>query len=152
MGSGKDFDLFASSKSAWGQTPGGVWFVPCGPSGYVFLWRTPQEGSGWNDIWDVCVAPLDDRGNPLKWRRTDYSGMPLDTAMAWAEAEAEEMGAYLARKGARWRKGAATEAQLNFARSLGCTVPEGANKGLVGDMISKAKATRIFDPYLGVSR
>jgi len=146
VGSGKDFDLFASSSSAWGQTPQGVWFVPCGPSGYVFLWPTRAGEPG---TWDVCVAPLDPKGNPLKWTGTDYLGMPLETAMAWAEAEAEELGAYLARRGARWRKGEASEAQLNYARALGCVVPEGANKGLVGEMISKAKASQIFDPFAG---
>jgi len=143
-GNGESFDLFSSSASAWGQTPKGVWFIPCGPEGYVFLWPSREGEPG---TWDVYVAPQDASGRPLKWTGTDYSGMPLETAMAWAEGEAEELGAYLSRRGARWRRGAASEAQLNYARALGCTVPEGANKGLVGEMISKAKATRIFDPY-----
>lgn len=144
VGSGKDFDLFAASKSAWGQTARGVWFVSCGTAGYVFLWPTRSGESG---TWDVYLAPLDDHGAPLKWQGTDYAGMPLGTAMAWAEAEAEELGAYLTRKGARWRKGKPSDSQLNYARALGCVVPEGAAKGDLADLISKAKATRIFDQY-----
>jgi superfamily II DNA or RNA helicase len=146
VGSGGDFDLFSSSKSAWGQTPKGVWFVSCGQAGYIFLWPTRSGAAG---TWDVYMAPLSSHGVPLKWRGTDYTGMPLETAMAWAEAEAEELGATLTLRGARWRKNPASEAQYNLARAVGCILPEGLRKGEAADMISKAKATRVFDPYVG---
>jgi len=143
-GTGAALDLFAASESAWGQTPGGVWFIGCGPDGYVFLWPN-GEGN-----WDVCVAPLR-RGVALQFHRTDYRGMPMEAAMTWAEAEAEEVGAVLAQKSARWRKGPATDAQLRMARQYGAVIPAGATKGDVSDLIGTAKAANIFDRYVGAS-
>ena len=143
-GTGAALDLFAASESAWGQTPGGIWFIGCGPAGYVFLW---PNGEG---TWDVCVAPLRG-GTALRFQRTDYRAMPIEAAMTWAEAEAEDVGAVLARKSARWRKSPATDKQTGLARRYGIVVPAGATKGDVSDLIDTAKAASIFDRYVGAS-
>lgn len=135
-GTGAALDLFASSKSAWLQTRAGVWFVPCGNEGEVFLW--PNAGGGW----DVAVAPK--RGG---WVRTEHTGMPLETAMAWAEAEAEERGAYLASRGARWRKAKPSEAQANYALNLGIQA-SGLTRGELSDLIAVDQASRKFDRHV----
>lgn len=136
-GTGKDLELFSSSRSAWLQTNRGVWFLPCGSAGEVFLW--PGQDGGW----DVCLAPP-----RQKWLRTEHTGMELETAMAWAEAEAEERGAFIAQRGAKWRKGKPSDAQLNFASGLGIQGAAGLSKGDLSNAIAVAQASRLFDPYV----
>lgn len=135
-GTGMALDLFSGSKSAWLRTAGGVWFLPCGEGGEVFLWP------GGPNTWDVCVAP------PRSgWLKTEHTGLPLETAMAWAEAEAEERGTYIAQRGARWRKQQPSEAQSNLAANLGITTA-GMTRGEVSNAIAVVKASRLFDRYV----
>ena len=135
----RDLDLFKSSPAyQWLRTRAGVQFIPLGGNGEVVLWPSAEEG-----LWDVAHVP--DNGRP-PWQRL-HQGLDLSMAMAWGESEAEERSAINTGKSASWRKKKASEAQLGFARSLGCDVPEGARAGDVGDLISTALASRKIDKY-----
>lgn len=129
-------DLFAGSDHAWLLTKGGVMFVPCG-DGEVFLWPSAELGS-----WDVCYAPKSG-----KWEKI-RTGLPMGTASAWAETEAEERTPFNGRKTAGWRRTKPSDAQVNFARSLGVSVGDGMKKGEVGNAISVALASRKFDRFV----
>ncbi len=136
----RDIDLFKSSPAyQWLRTVKGVQFIPLGGNGEILIWPcAEQEG-----LWDVVHAP-EGRNNP--WKRL-HTCLDLSMAMAWGESEAEERSAINTGKGASWRKKKASEAQVNFASSLGRTVPEGARAGEVGDIISQALATRRIDKF-----
>lgn len=141
----ESFDLFQSSRSAWNRTAGGVWFIGCGEAGYVFL--APAAGEpGLHDVW---VLPFGPHGELLHWRPTQYTGMELDTAMTWAEAEAEDVGASLADRSARWRKKPASDRARGLAGRMGIETSGEMNAGAVSDLIDTYKASRVFDPYLG---
>jgi hypothetical protein len=68
--------------------------------------------------------------------------------MAWAEAEAEERGGTLSRRGSRWRRNKASEKQINYARGLGIQVPDDARSGDVANMISTRLSSHRLDHYL----
>jgi len=135
-GSGKSLELFAASSSAWLQTESGIWFIPCGTAGEVLLW--PEKGG-----YVIALAPP--QGG---WTKLNGSPQPLDTAKAWAEAEAEELGGVLTRRKAKWRRDPASEAQLKQAGYLRIQVPDGIRKGDMGDLISVVKASRKIDRFL----
>lgn len=134
----RDVDLFTASSKAWLRTDGGVLFIPVG-SGQVFLWPT-ADGR-----WDVGAAPA--RG---KWKKL-HSNLPLGTAQAWAETEADELVTYKSSSGdksSRWRKEAAQGPQIGRARSFGFVVPENPTKGQVSDLIAVGEASAKLDPYM----
>lgn len=131
-----DMDLFAGSSQSWLLTRAGVMFIPAG-DGDVFLWASTEPGT-----WDVCYAPKEG-----KWQRI-RTALPLGTATAWAETEAEERMSLNTARSASWRRKKASEAQLNLARNLGLDVPEGARSGDVGNLISAVFASRKFDGYV----
>lgn len=131
-GQSGEMDLFAASSQSWLRTPKGVMFIPAG-DGDVFLW---PAGDG---TWAVGYSPKRGRAERL------HTGMPLGSAMAWAEAEADERMPFSTAKKASWRRKKPSEAQLGFAQALGITVPAGAKSGDVGNMISVAFAAKKFD-------
>lgn len=134
----RDLDLFKASSKAWLRTDGGVLFIPVS-RGFVFLWPA-AEGR-----WDVGAAPA--RG---KWRKL-HSNLPLGTAQAWAETEAEELTAYryaTGDKSARWRKEAAQGPQIGRARRYGYPIPESPTKGQVSDLIAMGEASLKFDEQM----
>jgi len=134
----RDMDLFAGSSKAWLRTDGGVMFIPVG-TGFVFLWA---HGDG---TWDVGAAPA--RG---KWKRL-HSGLPLGTATAWAETEADDLApnrGMAGTKTSRWRKEAAHGTQIGRARRYGYEIPEDPTKGQVSDLIAIGEASMIFDPQM----
>jgi superfamily II DNA or RNA helicase len=136
-GTGQEVDLFAQSASAWLQTPKGVWFIPVGSAGEVFLWGRPDG------LFDVCHAPLD--GYKRKpWVRM-HEALPLGTAMSWAEGEAEELDPSISSRGARWRKGKPTDPQVRMAERYKIDTT-GMRRGELSDAISVALASRMFDP------
>lgn len=130
----RDIDLFTSSSHAWLRTDAGVMFIPVASS-FVFLWAS-------NGAWDVCFAPL--RG---KWQRL-HKSMPLGTAMAWAETEAEDRMPFNGTKNARWRKQPAQGPQIGRARRYGYEIPEDPTKGQMSDLISAGEASRKFDDHM----
>jgi superfamily II DNA or RNA helicase len=134
----RELDLFAASSKAWLRTDGGVLFLPVG-AGFVFLWPA-ADGR-----WDVGAAPA--RG---KWRKL-HSDLPLGTAQAWAETEADELTAYKSRnadKNNRWRKEEAQGPMIGRAVRYGFRPAPGATKGEVSDLIAIGEASAKLDPYM----
>lgn len=134
----KDFDLFAGSSKAWLRTDGGVMFIPVG-TGFVFLWADGRGG------WDVGAAPA--KG---KWRKL-HSSLPLGTATAWAETEADDLapaGVMSGNKSSGWRKSSAMGPQIGRARRYGFMIPENPTKGEISDLIAIGEATRMLDPHM----
>lgn len=131
-----ELDLFAGSMRLWLQTPKGVMFLGT-DMGEVLLWPSQTAGT-----WDVALAPRTGR-----WERL-HTSLPLGTAMAWAEAEAEDRASFGTGKRASWRKGKPSEAQLSAAHKWGVTVPDGASKGTVSELISVAVAGARIDRYV----
>lgn len=130
----KALDMFEGSSQSWLVTDAGVMFIPVG-DGEVFLW--PSDGG----LWDVCIAPK--RG---PWEKL-HRGMPIGTATAWAETEAEERMPFNTAKDASWRKRKPSDAQKNFAQNLGLGVTEDTRSGELGNAISVKLASRKFDIY-----
>lgn len=138
-------NLFETSKSVWLRTRAGVWFIPT-RAGEYFLW--PQD----NGLWAACVAPVEGYKN-LPWQRL-HEGLDLETAMSWAQVEAEEADYSVATKDASWRKrgGRASEAQLGMLERYREFVPVDVDwaamkKDAASDFISIGKASRKFDRH-----
>lgn len=132
----KDMDLFAGSSQSWLMTNGGVMFIPLGSEGEIFLWPT---GSG---EFDVCHAP-----KAGKWMKL-HKSLPMGSAQAWAETEAEEIMPFNTGRKASWRKGKPSEPQLSIVEAHSIEIPEGANRGQISDIISVQFASKKFDRYL----
>lgn len=132
-------ELFAASHQAWLSTAAGVMFLSAGEWTY-FLWPSPQEPG----TWDVYR-----KTKYSGWFRTEHLGLPMELAMSWAEAEAEDNGSFSIARSASWRKGRPSEAQLNYAYGLGIDTT-GMNKAQVSDAISFYLTSCALDPYVGV--
>ncbi len=131
-------DLFAGSTQSWLVTNAGVLFVPAGESGDVLLWQSRTPG-----LWDVVHAPK----TAGKWVRL-HESLPLGTAQAWAETEADELAGFNVRKTAAWRKKKPSEAQLKFAGQLGIDLPPDVRSGELGNLISVAMSSRRIDRFV----
>lgn len=133
----KDVDMFASSDVAWFRTPGGVLFIECGEV-TVFLWPAAQEG-----LWTVCTV-----GKDNKWHRHEtYRDLDLSSAMMWGEVVAEDQQSFSVQRSARWRSGKPSEAQINYATSLGIDTT-GMSRGQVSEAIGLRRAARRFDRFV----
>ena len=132
-----DLDLFAGSSQSWLVTRGGVMFIPAGEAGEVLLWQSQTPG-----MWDVVHAP-----KAGKWVRL-HEGLPIGTASAWCETEADELAGFNVRKTASWRRKKPSEKQLGFASTLGIDLPADVRSGELGNLISVALASRRIDKYL----
>jgi superfamily II DNA or RNA helicase len=134
-----EVDLFQRSHSVWLQTPGGIWFVPTGKDLFV-LWPL-QSGD-----FRVIRTP---QANPRAAKKLSED-LPLDYAMAIAEAAISDEDPMLSSKTASWRKGkrSATNAQISFATSLGIDSPEQYTKSQLSDLISSVKAGNVLDPLM----
>jgi superfamily II DNA or RNA helicase len=136
-GTTEEVDLFAGSTQSWLMTKGGVLFIPAGESGEVLLWQSQTPG-----LWDVVHAP-----KVGKWVRL-HEALPLGTAQAWSESEADDLAGFNVRKTASWRKKKPSEAQLDFATRLRIDLPKDVRSGELGNLISVALASRKLDRYL----
>lgn len=133
----REVDMFASSDVAWSRTPGGVLFIECGTT-TVFLWPSAQEG-----LWTVCTV-----GDDGKWiRHPQYRELDLSSAMMWGEVVAEDQQSFSVQRSARWRSGKPSDAQINYATSLGIDVT-GMSRGQVSEAIGLRRAARRFDRYV----
>lgn len=134
-------DLFARSHSAWLRTEAGTAFLPTGRSNLTVV-IVPAGGGGRYNVGVMNVAGAG------QWR---YRHVQLDTAMAWGEEVARELGAsaIINRKG-RWRGNSEspTEGQLAKARRVGVKLAGFESKAEVADAISKAIASRLVDPIV----
>lgn len=132
-----DLDLFAGSSQSWLVTEGGILFIPAGEAGEVLLWASQTPG-----MWDVVHAP-----KAGKWVRL-HDALPMGSASAWAETEADELAGFNVRKTASWRRKKPSEKQLNLASTLGIHLPADVRSGDLGNLISVAFASRKLDRYL----
>lgn len=110
-------DLFGESHSNWLRTPGGVWFIPAGPDGFVYLDQLP-----------------DDRYR-VRWAAGNRSGeiqsdMELEYAMAAGDEFVAARPIWQAERTAPWR-----------ARSAG----RGRTRGEVADARAIARAAALLD-------
>jgi superfamily II DNA or RNA helicase len=133
----KETSLFTGSSHAWLETRGGVMFISAGEYTF-FLWPSRQDQGSW----DVCW--MDKKGSAAI---SPHRSLPLEVAMSWAEAEAEEYGSFSVSRKASWRKGKPSPAQVDFARALGIE-PDGMTKAELSDAISVAKESRRLDKHL----
>jgi DNA or RNA helicases of superfamily II len=133
----RDVDAFAASDKVWNRTPKGVLFIACGKT-RVFLWPT----LGQSGLWDVGTLTEGKR-----MERTQYLGLSIGEAMAWGEAVAEDYSEFSVQRSARWRKSEPTQAQLDYAYSLGIDVA-GMDRGQVADAIDLVKFGQIVDHYV----
>jgi ATP-dependent helicase IRC3 len=135
----REVNLFEASETAWLRTSGGVMFISAGDWCY-FLWPSSAGDPG---TWDVC------RKQKLgRWQRTQHTGLPIELAMSWAEAEAENEGSFSVARSARWRKGTPSSQQEAYARSLGVW-RDGMGKDECSDALSVAIESSRLDPFLG---
>jgi hypothetical protein len=112
-------------------------FVPAGEAGEIVLWASSTPG-----LWDVVHAP-----KAGKWVRL-HEALPLGTASAWGETEADDLAGFNVRKTASWRKKKPSEAQLDFATRLRIDLPADVRSGELGNLISVALASKRIDRYL----
>jgi len=133
----RDVDSFGSSGTEWIRTLKGVMFIECGAATRVFLWPSAESG-----MWDVCRVTEGEQ-----WHRTEYTGLSIGEAMAWAEAVAEDHAGFSVQKSARWRKQKPSQKQIDMAYAL-VVDPTGMNKGQLSYAISKAVGAELFDPYV----
>lgn len=133
-----EVELFAGTTVKWLPGPAGLPFVPCGDQ-LVVLVDGPR---GWN----VAEVSLPVAGRPAGGRWV-AEGLSSEAALEVGSDHAEELGEYLSRRSAAWRKGAPSEAQLRYAHGLGIDV-EGLNRGQVSDEISAVKATYALAPLV----
>lgn len=148
-----EVSLFEQSRNVWLRTRAGVWFVPT-RTGEIFLWPSTGEAGSW----DVCHAPEEvgenGRRRSLPWQRL-HTGLGLELAMSWAQAEAEERDHSIATRDASWRRyggGKASEGQIKFVRSLMRELPDGRSvddlkKAEASDIISVGLASKKFDRH-----
>lgn len=134
----REVGSFAASDVAWTRTPKGVMFIGCGTV-RVFLWPS-ADGAG---LWDVCVARTRE-----PWKRTDYVGLDIGSAMAWGEAVAEDHQEFGVAKAASWRRKRPSDAAKGLASSLGIDVPDGMRAGELSTLMDVAMGSRIFDRYV----
>lgn len=143
----RDVDLFAQSRNVWLRTQAGVWFIPT-RSGEFFLWPGEEPG-----MWDVAQAPIKEGTHTrLAWQRL-HTGLSLELAMSWAQAEAEEADYSVAARDASWRTkgGKASEGQqkmlARFPELLDGRNPAELRKGEASDLISIGIASRQIDRH-----
>lgn len=137
-------DLLAEQPFVWQSLPGGQWMAPTG-SGWVTL---VPEGDGFIPL-KVWMRGGNDRNEtdgylPLMER-------PVDPATAMSVAGERIRNSQLTRQDARWRSARASEKQIEAAGRWRITVPRGATRGEVSDLIDVA-AFRAAMRRLGLDR
>jgi len=136
-------NLFQQSKSAWLQTHAGVWFIPTREC-LVFLWSAPAEDG--TERFKLCRSkdPYTAKGGAYLKGGEAFS---LDYAMAWAEQEASELDPSVSSRKSSWRQKSRvpSTAQIEQCDKNMITVPEGANKSQVSDLLSIHFASRALD-------
>lgn len=131
----KDLDLFAGSSQSWLVTKRGIMFIPV-VDGDVFLWAA-DDGT-----WDVGYAPKQGSVSRL------HKGLPLGTATAWAETEAEERMPFSTTRSASWRKKKPSEKQIETAKRMGLVIADDMRSGDVGNLMSIEFASKRLDRFV----
>lgn len=156
--SARDVDLFHRSPSAWLRTYAGVYFlasrcqVPTGACTTVpYDHRSRGQKCGthvyflWPDVegtYSIGVRSTMRVGGQYLREKLD-----LETAMSWAEQMAEDEDATVSTRAASWRKkkGKPSEAQRDYALTLGLVFPDSITKPELSDMMSIHIASRMLD-------
>jgi hypothetical protein len=137
----RQVEMFAASHSVWLQTYGGIWFIPT--TNYTFClwpdtdgtWRVGKKGT-------YRVPTSERRG---VWIQT---GLTLEYAMAWGEQMAEEEDPTVSQRTRAWRRGKASQAQIELAMRYGIVADdelETIRRGELSDRISRHIASRDLD-------
>jgi superfamily II DNA or RNA helicase len=132
-----EVDLFARSHGAWQRTPAGAWLLPAGQGRYVLL--APAGGDG-----RYHVASLAAGAGRIHYRRQS-----LETAMAWGEEVAREVGPRtLSARKASWRRQEPSIGQRGMAASLRIAFDDLTTKGELADRITLELGSRAVDPWM----
>lgn len=139
------FDPLHRDK-VWATTPDGTYYMSAGSAAYVFLYES--EPALWDVVWTT-------KKGAQKAGLTQYTGLPLEEALMFAEEEAMERGGIgtktLTSRKSRWRRDEPNEAQKGLARGLGVW-REGMSKGEVSEAIDSVYAARRIDPLVRTVR
>lgn len=109
-----EYSLFESSVRTWLQTRRGVWFIEATSddrtreSWIIFLVPAREPGR-----WSVAAVPTTARGG-----RYVVEDVDMGYAMAWGEREADALGGRYTVRKASWRRGSASNAQLDYLKRL----------------------------------
>lgn len=126
-----EIDLFADSKAQWLTTYYGQPFIATSNKGRSGVGRiffvVPHNG-----VWGAGVTSSMTAHDPVTWLATDVT---MNEAIDAATFAAMDEDPYIVHKKAAWRKGAPTQAQLNYAYRNGVN-PEGMNKSQLADAIN----------------
>lgn len=159
-----DFDpLNRDTKSAWGQTKCGIWFLSVGAAEgrYVFLLPSTLPGAE-PDTYDVIWASKSAYGRDREHGATEHRGVSLEAAFAWAEDVAEDWkmnanyGVNTTDKKAAWRRGEATLKQIDMLRRFKLLTPE-LKEWLADDTrercpMTKGEAAVLLDKHFASDR
>lgn len=135
-------ELYAGTPVQWNLGPAETPFVQCGES-LVFMLEGP---AGW------YVGHAEARmsnGRPLG--RFVAEGLSQEDALTVASDYAEEQGGTLARRSARWRREAPSDAQIAWAERNGVAT-EGLTKGALSDEISRLSTSRVLGYFASWAR
>lgn len=127
-----EVDLFRGSSSVWLRTYRGTWFIPTRVA--LFCVLPTQDGFRAARTHDVKKAS----GPFAQWLSV---ATDLTTAMEVAQVAATQADASVASRSAQWRRGKASEKQVDLAKSLKLDV-DGMRRGPVSDAISVYFASR----------
>lgn len=140
----EDLDLFAGvvdpNPPRWLRTRVGTPFLP-GREFLVFV-RGNADSSAFATGWVTAKGAV--QGDWIDWNHAD-----LESAMLSAERALQSKGDLPRRSKNQLKNQAPTDAQINFARSLGIEDPEGFTKARLTDEISVSLATRRIDRVYG---
>lgn len=139
------FDPLHRDK-VWAQTPDGTFYMSAGSAAYIFLYE--REPALWDVVWT-------NKQGPQKAGLTQYTSLPLEEALMFAEDEAIERGGIgtktLTSRKSPWRKKEPTEPQQRHARGLGVW-RDGMSKGECSEAIDAVYAARKIDPLVRTVR
>jgi superfamily II DNA or RNA helicase len=141
-----EVEIFAGSSVHWLMGPSGIPFVPLGKSGVCFI----VEGlSGW------YVAEADGTWKPTGTPNGKfiYEGLlSQEDALELASEYAEQHGQYVAQRGASWRSGKPSDAQVEFAQALRIQGVDMMTRGVLSDEISVRRASSLLSYFATWSR
>lgn len=143
-----DYDPLGRDK-LWARTPGGTYFMSGGTTCFVFLVESVAGDPAHYDVVMTAKPRM-----PSWTKATDFVDLPLDIALAEAEALAEEVGGHgtktLTGRKSAWRKKPATECKPGFiglGRSLG-VYRDGMTAGELSEAIDARQAANRIDPLV----
>lgn len=152
----KDVDLFHRSPSAWLRTKAGVYFISTRCQASMGCRVVPGTGKCGNHLWflwpeDGGTFKIGVRGTFKSGGRYAREGLDLAAAMAWAEQLATDEDSSIATRAASWRKkkGPPSDAQRDYALSLGIAFTEKTTKPELSDLMSiHIASTKLDAPYV----